>query len=88
MCALTHTHRHTVFKSEKRFENCGSWTLATPARMWYPTLLSKSYDSILDTAQCIHHAMLYLNPKNIPQLSILQKQKKAKIYLKVFPKQS
>lgn len=88
VCVLwSHTHRHTVFKSEKRFENWGPFSVDTSksARMWFQHCY-QSYDSILDTAQCIHHAMLYLNSKNIPNYHILQ-TKEGKDLFKGFSKQ-
>ena len=74
VCILwSHTHRHSRFVNDTEHENWGPFAVNTskPAKLWWKHCYT-SYDSVLDTAQCIHHAMLYLNSKKIPNYHMLQ----------------
>ena len=74
VCILwSHTNRHTLFVDHETYSHWGPWAVdeSKAARAWYKYCY-QSYDSVLDTAQCISHAMLHLDSKNIPNYHMLQ----------------
>jgi len=69
----SHTHRHTHFPDDKTLERWGPWNTNTsrPARYWMKFCYS-SYNSIIDSAQHLHHAKLYLDSLDIPNYHVIQ----------------